>query len=64
MRGALFGVNDSLGNVAFLIAPPIATTLLTTNVHAVGVIPTIASLAALAVGWQLFIRPPVMSNVT
>jgi MFS family permease len=63
MRGALFGVNDALGNVAFLIAPPIATTLLATNVHAVGVIPTIASLAALAVGWPLFIRPPAVSKI-
>jgi DHA1 family tetracycline resistance protein-like MFS transporter len=59
MRGALFGVNDSLGNVAFLIAPLIATAVLTKDVHAVGAVPVLASIAALAIGWRVFVRPPL-----
>jgi DHA1 family tetracycline resistance protein-like MFS transporter len=58
-RGALFGVNDSLGNVAFLIAPLVATTIFTRQVHAVGVAPALATIAALAIGWRLFVRPPL-----
>jgi MFS family permease len=57
LRGALFGVNDSLGNVAFLIAPLIATAVLTRNVHAVGIIPACASIVAIAIGWRVFVRP-------
>jgi MFS transporter, DHA1 family, tetracycline resistance protein len=57
IRGALFGVNDSLGNVAFLIAPLVATTVFTQNVHAVGIVPVLASVAALAIGWRVFVRP-------
>jgi DHA1 family tetracycline resistance protein-like MFS transporter len=64
MRGALFGVNDSLSNVAFLIAPLLATTILTKNVHAVGVLPLLGSLAALAIGFRLFARAPVTSEAT
>ena len=62
MRGALFGVNDSLGNIAFIVAPIIATTVLTKNVHAVGVVPAVASIAALAIGWRLFVRPILASK--
>jgi DHA1 family tetracycline resistance protein-like MFS transporter len=61
-RGALFGVNDSLSNIAFLIAPVVATTILTKNVHAVGLIPLAGSLAALAIGFRLFNRPLVTSE--
>jgi hypothetical protein len=57
MRGALFGVNDSLGNVAFLFAPLVATTILSRNVHGVGLVPALGSVAALAIGWRLFVRP-------
>jgi hypothetical protein len=62
MRGALFGVNDSLGNIAFLVAPLVATTVLTKNIHAVGIVPVIGTLAALAIGWRLFLRPQLVSN--
>ncbi len=62
MRGALFGINDSLGNVAFVIAPIIATTVFARNVHAVGIVPVIGSLAALAIGWPLFMRPVLRST--
>jgi len=62
IRGALFGVNDSLGNIAFVAAPLVATTVLTTNVHAVGVVPALGSIAALAIGWRLFVRPELTSK--
>lgn len=62
IRGALFGVNDSLGNIAFLVAPLIATTIFTKNIHAVGVLPALGSLAALAIGWKLFTRPVLTSE--
>jgi DHA1 family tetracycline resistance protein-like MFS transporter len=61
-RGVLFGVNDSLGNIAFLVAPVLATLILTKNVHAVGLLPLAGSLAALAVGYRLFTRPLVASE--
>ena len=61
MRGALFGVNDSLSNVAFIVAPLLATTVLSRNIHAVGVLPVCGSLAALAIGWRVFIRPEVIA---
>jgi MFS family permease len=57
VRGALFGVNDSLSNLAFIIAPIAATVILTRNVHAVGLLPLAGSLAALAIGYRLFTRP-------
>ncbi len=62
LRGALFGVNDSLSNVAFIIAPLIATTVLTRNVHAVGIIPAGASIVAIAIGWQIFVHPEVATG--
>jgi DHA1 family tetracycline resistance protein-like MFS transporter len=62
LRGALFGVNDSLGNVAFLVAPLVATTVLTRDVHAVGIVPAFGALAALAIGWRLFVRPQLASE--
>ncbi len=64
IRGALFGVNDSLGNIAFLIAPLIATTVLTKNVHAVGIVPVLGSVAALIVGWRQFNHPVMITEVT
>jgi MFS transporter, DHA1 family, tetracycline resistance protein len=59
LRGALFGVNDSLGNIAFIVAPLVATTVFTRDVHAVGIVPALGSLIALAIGWRLFVRPPL-----
>jgi DHA1 family tetracycline resistance protein-like MFS transporter len=62
IRGALFGVNDSLSNIAFLIAPVVATTVLTKNIHAVGIVPALGSVAALAIGWRLFVRPELTTK--
>ena len=62
IRGALFGVNDSLSNIAFLIAPVAATTILTKNLHAVGVLPTLGSIAALAIGARLFAHPKIVAE--
>ena len=53
IRGALFGINDSLSNLAFIIAPIAATLVLTKNVHAVGILPVVGTLAALAIGFRL-----------
>ena len=62
IRGALFGVNDSLGNVAFIVAPLAATAVFSKNTHAVGILPAIGSIAALAIGWRLFRRPQLESK--
>ncbi len=62
IRGALFGVNDSLSNVAFLIAPVAATAIFTRNVHAVGVLPMLGSIAAIAIGFRLFTRPEIAAK--
>ena len=57
VRGALFGVNDALGNVAFIIAPLVAATVFSRNAHAVGLLPLAGSLASLAIGYRLFTHP-------
>jgi hypothetical protein len=62
IRGALFGVNDSLSNIAFLIAPVAATAILTKNVHAVGILPALGSIAALAIGVRLFAHPELVAE--
>ncbi|GAC1533631.1 MAG: tetracycline resistance MFS efflux pump [Candidatus Velthaea sp.] len=62
MRGALFGVNDSLGNLAFIVSPIVATLVLTLNVHAVGLVPMFAAITALAIGYRLFMRPEVLGT--
>lgn len=62
IRGALFGVNDSLSNIAFVVAPVIATSVLGKDLHAVGILPLAGSLIALAIGWRLFTRPEVISK--
>ena len=56
-RGTILGVNDSLGNVAFVISPFIATKILTLNANAVGFAPAIMALVGLAIGYRLFTRP-------
>jgi hypothetical protein len=55
-------VNDSLSNLAFLVAPVGATAILTKNVHAVGILPLVGSIAALAVGFRLFTRPEIAAE--
>lgn len=60
MRGALFGINDSLGNLAFIAAPLAATWILERNVHAVGILPMLGAIAALAIGYRLFVHPEVL----
>jgi predicted MFS family arabinose efflux permease len=59
LRGTLFGVNDSLSNVAFIIGALLATTVFGRNVEAVGVLPMLGSIAALAIGYRLFVTPRV-----
>jgi hypothetical protein len=50
-------VNDSLSNAAFVVAPAISTNVLALNVRAVGLVPMFGSIAALAIGYRLFMRP-------
>jgi len=57
MRGALFGVNDSLGNLAFVVAPLAASAILERNYHAVGLLPMAAAIVALAIGYRMFSSP-------
>jgi DHA1 family multidrug resistance protein-like MFS transporter len=57
LRGTLFGINDSLSNAAFVVAPAISTSVLALNVRAVGLVPMFGSIAALAIGYRLFMRP-------
>jgi len=57
LRGTLFGVNDSLSNLAFIIAPLAATTVFSHDVHAVGLLPLGGAIAALAIGYARFIKP-------
>jgi MFS transporter, DHA1 family, tetracycline resistance protein len=59
LRGTLFGINDSLSNAAFVVAPAISTTVLALNVRAVGLVPMFGSIVALAIGYRLFMRPAV-----
>jgi len=59
LRGTLFGVNDSLSNIAFIIGALAATTVFTRAVEAVGVLPMLGSIAALAIGYRLFRTPRV-----
>ncbi len=63
MRGTLFGVNDSLSNIAFIGAPLAATTILQHNLNAVGILPLVAALSALAIGFRLFMRPEALPEV-
>jgi len=55
-RGTILGVNDSLGNVAFVISPFISTKILTLDANWVGFAPAIMALVGLAVGYRLFMR--------
>jgi MFS family permease len=57
LRGTLFGVNDALSNIAFIIAALVATTVFSRDVEAVGVLPMLGSIGALAVGYRLFVTP-------
>jgi len=63
MRGTLFGVNDSLGNLAFVIAPIAATLVLSHNIRAVGLLPMAAAVAALAIGYRMFSSPTASVEV-
>jgi DHA1 family tetracycline resistance protein-like MFS transporter len=57
LRGTLFGVNDALSNIAFIIAALVATSVFSRDVEAVGVLPLLGSIAALAIGYRLFLTP-------
>ena len=56
-RGTILSVNDSLNNLAFLMAPFISTTVLQFNPHLTGVVPATAACVAIAIGYRLFTAP-------
>jgi len=62
-RGTILGVNDSLGNVAFVISPFIATKVLSLDTNWVGFAPAIMALVGLAIGYRLFTRPKSLAAV-
>jgi len=62
-RGTILGVNDSLGNVAFVISPFISTKILTLDANWVGFAPAIMALVGLAIGYRLFMRPKSLEAV-
>ena len=62
-RGTILGVNDSLGNVAFVISPFISTKILTLDANWVGFAPAIMALVGLAVGYRLFMRSKSLEAV-
>ena len=49
-RGTIMGVNDSLNSFAFIVGPLVSTTVLSVNVHYVGILPVMFGLLAIAVG--------------
>ena len=56
-RGTILSVNDSLNNLAFLMAPFVSTTVLQINPHFTGIIPAAFSCVALVLGYRLFSAP-------
>jgi MFS family permease len=52
-RGTILSVNDSLNNVAFMLAPFVSTTALRLNPHFTGIVPAVFSCVALAIGYRL-----------
>jgi MFS family permease len=49
-RGTIMGVNDSLNSFAFIIGPLVSTSILSVNVHYVGILPVACGLVAIAIG--------------
>jgi len=56
-RGTILSVNDSLNNLAFLMAPFISTAVLQLNPHLTGVLPATFACVAIAIGYRLFTAP-------
>ena len=56
-RGTILSVNDSLNNLAFLMAPFISTFVLQVNPHLTGVVPATFAGVAIAIGYRLFTAP-------
>jgi MFS family permease len=49
-RGTIMGVNDSLNSFAFIVGPLVSTSILSVNVHYVGILPVVCGLVAIAIG--------------
>jgi DHA1 family tetracycline resistance protein-like MFS transporter len=56
-RGTILSINDSLNNVAFVLAPFVSTAILVLNPHLSGIVPTVFACLALALGYPLFSKP-------
>lgn len=57
-RGTILSINDSLNNVAFILAPFVSTAVLVLNPHLSGIVPTVFAAVALALGYRLFLKAP------
>jgi DHA1 family tetracycline resistance protein-like MFS transporter len=55
-RGTILSINDSLNNVAFMLAPLVSTTVLRVNPHFSGIIPATFAAVGLALGHRLFVH--------
>jgi MFS family permease len=56
-RGTILSINDSLNNVAFVLAPFVSTAVLVLNPHLSGIVPTVFAALGLALGYRLFSKP-------
>ena len=56
-RGTILSVNDSLSSVAFATAPFVSTSVLQVNAHLTGIVATLFSLVALALGFGTLTAP-------
>jgi DHA1 family tetracycline resistance protein-like MFS transporter len=63
-RGTILSINDSLNNVAFVVAPLVATAVLGVNPHVSGIAPTIFAALGLALGFRLFASPDERSHAS
>jgi MFS transporter, DHA1 family, tetracycline resistance protein len=58
-RGTILSINDSLNNVAFVLAPFVSTSVPVLNPHLSGIVPTVFACLALALGYRLFSKPAI-----
>jgi hypothetical protein len=56
------GISDSLTNLAFVIGPMISTSILSWNVHCVGILPAASVIVALLIGLAGKRQPAITSK--
>jgi MFS transporter, DHA1 family, tetracycline resistance protein len=63
-RGTILSINDSLNNVAFMLAPLVSTTVLLVNPHFSGIVPALFAMLGLALGYRIFVRTVPATGAT